>query len=64
MRIFILLGSKNSVGNSYTDGEYKSCWKVSSRLSGGKVYSCLEKVQEFGLYANLLGNYPEVGDKS
>ena len=30
---------------------------------GEKAYSCLEKAQELGLYATLLGNYPRLGIK-
>ena len=60
MRIFILLGSKNSVGNSYTAEEQLSCWKVSSRLSGEKAYSCLEKSSEVWVVCQSTGELSEV----
>ena len=52
MRIFILLGIKNSVGNSLY------YWGVAILLESklrtlGKAYSCLEEVRLYGLYATL-----------
>ena len=52
MTVLILLGSKNSVGNSHIVAEWLSCWRVKLRTLG-KAYSCLEEVQELKLYATL-----------
>ena len=49
MRIFNLLGSEKLCGEEGFLLESKF------RTLGEKAYSCLEKVQEFGLYTNLLG---------
>ena len=47
--------------SSYTAGKQVILLEGKFKTMGEKVYSCLEKVQEFGLYANLLGNYPSLG---
>ena len=56
-RIFNQLGSEKLCGEEGLQLESKF------RTLGEKAYSCLEKVQEFGLYATLLGSYPRLGIK-
>ena len=60
-RVLILLGSKNSVGNSHTVAECLLCWRVKTQDSG-KTYSAsrmrifiLSGISGGWEYANLLG---------